>query len=680
MAIFPQGLTQVDQRCNPGERRVLHQLKRCLEDDYLVWHDVPIGPRARQPDFVILSPRWGVLLLEVKDWKLANLGPANRDAVELITPRGRVTQAHPLRQARDYAMELVDLMQRDPALVHARGAFAGKLLFPYGWGVVMSHLKRADVADTDFDGLFAPSKTLLRDDLDETLPAATFQQRLWGLFTVNYPHTLTLPQRDRVRWHLFPEVRLNPQPMLDFDLADAGKGAPFLPDLMQVMDLQQEQIARSMGDGHRVIHGVAGSGKTMILIYRAQHLAAAARADRPILVMCFNRTLADRIDALLRQRGVDERVQVRTFHAWCQDMVRSYQLTVPPALRGDAYFEALANVVERGVATGLVPAGQYTALMIDEAHDFKDAWLRIATRMVAPGSDSLLVLYDDAQSIYQKQRRRKFSFASVGIEARGRTSILKLNYRNTAEVLALAMHCAASLLEGVAADSKGVADTAAGDARGSTGTGTRANVHAGSDAMHDIGDGPSGSTSGGASGNGSGNFGDDAPPLVIPASAGRRGALPVLIEARDSRDEAALVADRIGTALAAGRPADEIAVLCRAKHLMVPIEAALAQRGITFQSMNTQAFRRFDWHRPSVKLLTLHSAKGLEFAQVHVAGLQALPMHDEPLDDAVRLLYVAMTRATHELVLSTHGRSAVVDKVRKAVGEVTARFAVADRG
>lgn len=73
MAIFPQGLTNVDQRCNPGERRVLHQLKRCLEDYYLVWHDVPIGPRARQPDFVILSPRRGLLQLEVKDRRFSTL-------------------------------------------------------------------------------------------------------------------------------------------------------------------------------------------------------------------------------------------------------------------------------------------------------------------------------------------------------------------------------------------------------------------------------------------------------------------------------------------------------------------------------------------------------------------------------------------------------------------------------
>jgi len=122
----------------------------------------------------------------------------------------------------------------------------------------------------------------------------------------------------------------------------------------------------------------------MILIFRAQFLAAAARPDQPILVLCFNRTLADRIQHLLRERGVDERVQVRTFHSWCQDLVRSYQLDVPRELKGDAYFSALALAVERAVESGRVPGGQYLALLIDEAHDFEDAWLRIAGRMVSP--------------------------------------------------------------------------------------------------------------------------------------------------------------------------------------------------------------------------------------------------------------------------------------------------------
>ncbi len=89
--------------------------------------------------------------------------------------------------------------------------------------------------------------------------------------------------------------------------AESAYGAS-LPDLLRVMDLQQEQIARTLGAGHRVIHGPAGSGKTMILIYRAQQLAAAAQPGKPILILCYNRSLAGRIESLLRQRGVDERV------------------------------------------------------------------------------------------------------------------------------------------------------------------------------------------------------------------------------------------------------------------------------------------------------------------------------------------------------------------------------------
>jgi ATP-dependent exoDNAse (exonuclease V) beta subunit len=50
-------------------------------------------------------------------------------------------------------------------------------------------------------------------------------------------------------------------------------------------------------------------------------------------------------------------------------------------------------------------------------------------------------------------------------------------------------------------------------------------------------------------------------------------------------------------------------------------------------------------------------------------------MRDESLEDAVRLLYVAMTRATHELVLSAAGDSALVQRVRDALAAVTQQFA-----
>ena len=615
MAIFPQGMTNVERRCNTGERKLFHALKRCLEDDYLIWHDVPIGPKARQPDFVILSPRRGLLLLEVKDWKPAILGKATPHSIEIRPERGPATVVHPIRQARDYALELVDLMQRDPLLLVHEGMHKGRLIFPFGWGAVMSNIQRASFPADQFDLIFPRNQTLLRDDLEEGISPEAFQERLGGMFTVHFPYTLSLPQRDRVRWHLFPEVRVVQQGTLEL-----GHSSPavVLPDLMQVMDLQQEQVARTLGLGHRVIHGVAGSGKTMILIFRAEQLAAATRADKPILVLCYNRALAGRIETMLRKRGADERIVVRTFHAWCEDLVKSYQLAVP-AERGAAnYFDALASAVCDATNRGLVPAGQYTALLIDEAHDFEDAWLQVAGRMVDPTTNSLLVLYDDAQSIYQK-KRRAFNFASVGIQAKGRTSILKLNYRNTAEVLALSVHCAEKLL----------------DDRGG-GEGEIQTVH--------------------------------------PSSAGRRGPLPVLVEAGSNNEEAELLAERIAQAHTNGMGLGEVAVLCRTKFQMQPIEQALKRRKIEFQSMNSQSIRSFDWQKASVKLVTMHSAKGLEFPLVFVAGLQSMPMKNQALEDEVRLLYVAMTRATRELVLSAHGESPIVERVRTALQSVTKQF------
>lgn len=245
--------------------------------------------------------------------------------------------------------------------------------------------------------------------------------------------------------------------------------------------------------------------------------------------------------------------------------------------------------------------------------------------MVDPVFNSLLVLYDDAQSIFQT-KRRAFSFSSVGIEARGRTSVLRLNYRNTAEVLALAAHCAQSLLQ---------TDLTAA------------------------------------------SRGDDQVPLVSPTSAGRRGPLPVLMRARGAAEEAEWIAERIEAAMAAGAHASDCAMLLRTRYLMPPIERALRQRGIDVQSMESSAFRRFDWQKQSVKLITLHSAKGLEFGHVVVAGLQALPHSGESMDDELRLLYVGMTRATRELTLSASGKSAMVVHVARSLTAITQGFAAA---
>src|SRR5690606_39267469 len=71
---------------------------------------------------------------------------------------------------------------------------------------------------------------------------------------------------------------------------------------------------------------------------------------------------------------------------------------------------------------------------------------------IDPETNSLLLLYDDAQSIYKKKKSLDFTLSSVGIQARGRTTILKLNYRNTREILNFAFDFAKDYLQEKSAD------------------------------------------------------------------------------------------------------------------------------------------------------------------------------------------------------------------------------------
>jgi len=68
-----------------GERRFARRLESHLEADYLCWYEMPVGKRQRYSDFIILHPRRGLLLLEVKDWKLETIRKIDRVTVTLIS-------------------------------------------------------------------------------------------------------------------------------------------------------------------------------------------------------------------------------------------------------------------------------------------------------------------------------------------------------------------------------------------------------------------------------------------------------------------------------------------------------------------------------------------------------------------------------------------------------------------
>ncbi|MBC7706148.1 MAG: NERD domain-containing protein [Rhodoferax sp.] len=608
MAILIPALGSCVARMTSGERRLAERLEQKLDDDYLLWYDVPIGPKQTHPDFVVLHPRRGLLILETKDWKLETVQSATRQRWDILSNGNVKTVINPLAQARHCAIQVIDALQRDPQLIQSDGPHQGKLAFPWGHGVVFTRITRKQFESAGLGEAIEPHYVICSDEMPDSVEPEQFQQRLWNMF----PHAfgnraLSLPQIDRVRWIMFPEVRVQTQGAL-FDDKDAETE---LPDIMRVMDLQQEQLARSLGDGHRVIHGVAGSGKTMILGYRAEYLAKAhTPASKPILILCYNEPLAVKLASVMEAKGLTDKVHARHFHKWCRDQLVTYGQLPTEKMGVDKLMKEFVERVMRAVDRQQIPSGQYQAILIDEGHDFQPEWLRLVTQMVDPTTNNLLLLYDDAQSIYERARSKQFSFKSVGVQAQGRTTILQINYRNTRQILQTASLIAADLLTQDDTD-------------------------------------------------------DDGIPLLKPISCGRDGQQPLIIRLPTLRDEANKMAELLSDAHQEGHAWGDMAVICRDYATMDECAQALKDRKLPHQVR-----KRAGDYKPNVdkiNVLTMRVSKGLEFPVVMLPGVGQMPAAGEDEKEEARVFYVAATRATHRLVIGVSGDGGFGRRLGEAV-------------
>jgi hypothetical protein len=597
MATLIPALGSCVSRMTPGERRTAERLEQKLDTDYLLWYDVAVGPRHQHPDFVVMHPRRGILILEVKDFRLGTLIRADKQTWDIHGDQGPKTIPNPLEQARQYAHQVVKALERDPQLIQPAGRHQGKLAFPWSYGVVLPNITRSQFDKAELGHAIEPHRVICQDEMGEQVEPEALQSRLWDMFPFMTGGVMSLPQMDRVRWIMFPEVRVQ----VSGELFDDSDETATLPDIMRVMDIQQEQLARSLGDGHRVIHGVAGSGKTMLLGYRAEHLAKAqTAASKPILILCYNEPLARQIARVMAAKGIADRVQAVHFHKWCRDQLVAYGQSLPAA--NQSVSNKMADMVQRvitGVDRRQIPSGQYQAVLIDEGHDFAPEWLRLVVQMVDPTTNSLLVLYDDAQSIYERTQKMNFSFKSVGIQAQGRTTILKINYRNTRQILQTASLVAADLLTAEDKD-------------------------------------------------------DDGVPLLKPVSCGRDGEAPLIVRLPTLREEVGQVVELLASAHREGHAWADMAILCRHHSEMDMCAEFLRKRKLPHQ-LRRNSSSVFDPAHDSIKVMTLHASKGLEFPVVALVGAGRMPADGEDEREEARLFYVGATRATQRLVIGASG-------------------------
>ena len=405
-----------------GETILFNTLKG-LPDDYVVYREPII--RNRRPDFVIIGPDIGFVVLEVKDYSKSTLLAANQDEWVLQINGNIVKHISPLSQARKYAQEISNVLKKDSQLVVQEGPYQGNLRFPYGYGVVFTKLTQRDLVETGLYNIIPPELVLARDEVDpenEAYSEEHLLNKIQNMFPIRFPIREALTENDLklIRYILFPEIRISAkqeekpviyEEQVLFSLRD-----------VKVMDLYQENLAKALGDKHRLLRGVAGSGKTLVLACRAKYLAQCQPGWK-ILVLCYNISLATFIRQIIKDIDIEtkDEIEVDNFHNW------SYKNW---GLRDDALIDEILQQIE----SGLIESKKYDAILIDEGQDFEPSWLKLVYHSLNPNTNSLLLVEDRAQQIYHRKSLSK----EIGLSFQGRSKILNINYRNTLEIIVFA--------------------------------------------------------------------------------------------------------------------------------------------------------------------------------------------------------------------------------------------------
>jgi len=465
---------------------------------------------------------------------------------------------------------------------------------------------------------------------------------------------------------------------------------------------EQRKIAYRDYNGPVLVRGGAGTGKTVVAMHRAKHLADQiekdpTRAGQRVLLTTFTTSLAHDIEANLRTLcpthldARPPRIEVINLDRWVSQFLKRKNFAREVAFFGEArerldqvwrevfddhalpeglsepfvraewaqivqakglidqkaylkasragrgtpldrkkralLWEVFADYRARLISEGLAepddayreateilsseaPSLPYTAVIVDEAQDMGEQAFRLIRAIVpeTPSGDrnSLFIVGDAHQRIYG----RRASMSTCGINVRGRSKRLRLNYRTTQEIRAWAV----SVLEGVSVD--------------------------------DL---------------------DEGTDTLRGYVSLMRGVTPELVGCRSEAEELDGLVGWVKDLPPEQIQLSDIGVLCVRRADADRVEAALRTAGIAAVMLQSGADDR---SVPGVRITTMHRAKGLEFFAVAIPFLSeaafppsgALRAAVDPADreDIVMqyrsLLHVAATRAKKALRVSWSGK------------------------
>lgn len=572
-----------------GIKHVVGAFETGLDETATAWFEPPYAPQSNPPHFVVLLPDRGIVVLEVLEVRSTGLLGVFKGKLRIQRDDVETEIDNPLSRADERGRELRRVVEAESRL---RG-----FKVPIASGAIFPNLERSEAEQKGLQRQIALDKCIFKSEVTTAIQnsgshalLAAFN-RILGIEGLLEP--IPADKEKVLRGLIRPELvidNMRPSTSTSTQLT-IFRHPTDGEDMIRIMDRQQEALAKNLGSGHRVIRGVAGSGKTLILVFRARMLAQANRTKR-VLVTGFNKTLIGELRSML---AAETNVDVDNVHRIMAQAIRAARLTAPSFEEqgGERYAEIAVQAVQSGAGP------RYAAVLLDEAQDFGTNGLRFVAGLLESGSDDLVIVADAAQNIY----KRKSSWSDAGIQARGRTRILRRNYRNTREILEYASKflLASSVL------------------------------HA--ELVPDF---------------------DDENAIIPPEAAERSGASPKTVVVADSDAEAASVVAAVRQITADTQRPKTVAVLYTSGqddrgNISSSIYRALSEAGMNaFWVKDDESKKMLAHTKHPIVLSTIHSAKGLEFPHVVLCNISR---DDGEAEANRKLVYVGMTRATETLTV-----------------------------
>ena len=403
-----------------GENKVLEILKKLYSN---VEHDVYIYSQqvisTRRPDFVIIDPKRGISILEVKDWSKGYIKSVNKRKVELVDK----TCDNPNIQVSGYKSIISGSLFNKGCESITEEEISPVIIF--------TSLSNKSQEYQELSMLFTSNiRYIFKEDLNKLSIDDLFHKNQF----LNAQNELNL-----IRLALFPELEI--VNVKDNEVENTE---------VKVLDFNQEEFAKRIPYGHYMLTGVPGSGKTAVLLARAIYLVKE-NPNWKILILTYNKSLSSKLNAQLNKIAEQfkndlfhqdinlDHIEIIHFHALTSRLTPgSYK---PSYMTNDEWFDeevvqlALNNAYE-----------SYDAILIDEYQDFRMSWIELCISLcksyrLADDNKKIKNIFlagDRLQSIYNP---KDVIWQSIGLNIRGggRSKFLKTSYRSAKEHMNLAL-------------------------------------------------------------------------------------------------------------------------------------------------------------------------------------------------------------------------------------------------